>query len=250
MNVLRNILFSACLAGLVAGVAVTGAQLVGTVPLILASEAYERPRAEAPTPHDHGAGSLAVEGAATHDGGAAGHDHGAAREDGAWAPADGLERTAFTAAANILTTIGFALLLAAGYVIVGRPVTWREGLLWGLGGFVAFTLAPGLGLPPELPGMPTSEVGPRQLWWIGTVVATGGGLALLFLQRSLWGAIAALALIAAPHLVGAPAPPDSAGAVPHSLWRQFVVAATLTSLLSWALLGGLTGALHQRFMRG
>jgi cobalt transporter subunit CbtA len=240
MNVLRNIVFSACLAGLVSGVAMTGAQLVGTVPLILESESYERPQDGAPAAHDHGAQAVV---AATE----AAHSHG---EEQGWAPADGLERTAFTAGANILTAIGFALLLAAGYVIVGRPVTWREGLHWGLGGFVAFTLAPSLGLPPELPGMPTSEVGPRQVWWIGTVVATGGGLALLFLQRSFWGAIAALALIAAPHLIGAPTPPDGAGAVPHSLWRQFVVAATLTSLLSWTLLGGLTGALHQRFMRG
>jgi cobalt transporter subunit CbtA len=244
MNVLRTIVFSACLAGLVSGLAVTGVQFVGTVPLILQSETYERPHAEAPAAHDHGGAQAA---AAPHQ---AAHDHGEAGEERSWAPADGLERTAFTAAANILTAIGFALLLAAGYVIVGRPVTWREGLYWGLGGFIAFTLAPGLGLPPELPGMPTSEVGPRQAWWIATVVATGGGLALLFLQRSLSGTIAALALIAAPHLIGAPTPPDSPGAVPHSLWRQFVVAVTLTSLFSWTLLGGLTGALHQRFMRG
>jgi cobalt transporter subunit CbtA len=243
MNVLRQIVFSACLAGLVAGVAVTGAQLVGTVPLILQSEAYERPQAESTAAHDHGAQAIAAASGAS-------HDHGEAGEERGWAPADGLERTAFTAAANILTAIGFALLLAAGYVIVGRPVTWREGLHWGLGGFIAFTLAPSLGLPPELPGMPTGEVGPRQVWWLGTVVATSGGLVLLFLQRSLWGAVVALALIAAPHLIGAPTPPDSTGAVPHSLWRQFVVAATLTSLFSWTLLGGLTGALHQRFMRG
>ena len=33
-------------------------------------------------------------------------------------------------------------------------LSWRQGLFWGFAGFAVFTLAPGLGLPPELPAMP------------------------------------------------------------------------------------------------
>ena len=78
--------------------------------------------------------------------------------------------------ANILTAIGFALLLTGVYAIRGRQVTWREGLLWGFAGFVVFTAAPGLGLPPELPGMPVAELTARQTWWIAAAAATAGGL--------------------------------------------------------------------------
>ena len=50
-----------------------------------------------------------------------------------WEPEEGFQRNAFTVGANILTAIGFALLLTGVYAIRGRHVTWREGLLWGLG---------------------------------------------------------------------------------------------------------------------
>src|SRR5271154_4551438 len=138
MPVFRSIVFSAALAGLIVGAVISIAQFFGTVPLIQRSEVYERKAAaEAPS---------AVHNETTHS-----HDH-------EWEPEDGLQRNLFTVAANILTAIGFALLLTGAYVVRGRSVTWREGLLWGLGGFVVFTAAPGLGLPPELPGMPVAEL--------------------------------------------------------------------------------------------
>src|SRR3974390_3265881 len=45
-------------------------------------------------------------------------------------------------------------------------LSWHEGLMWGLAGFAVFTLAPGLGLPPELPGVPAAPLLSRQLWWV------------------------------------------------------------------------------------
>jgi len=59
---------------------------------------------------------------------------------------------------DVLTGIGFALLLVAGFALAGRAVGWREGLLWGLAAFVAFTLAPSLGLSPEPPGIPAAPL--------------------------------------------------------------------------------------------
>ena len=103
-----------------------------------------------------------------------------------WEPEEGLQRNAFTVAANILTAIGFALLLTGVYAIRGRQVMWREGLLWGLAGFVVFTAAPGLGLPPELPGMAVAELTARQTWWIATAAATAGGLCLLAFRPAAW----------------------------------------------------------------
>ncbi len=129
MSLFRSIVFSAAVAGLVVGTAVTVAQQFGTVPLIQKAETYEHAAQAAArnTP-----GTTAVH---QH----AGHDHGMA----AWEPRDGLERNSFTAAANILTATGFALVLAGIYALRGRPVSWHEGLLWGLGGFIVFTATPG-----------------------------------------------------------------------------------------------------------
>ena len=83
--------------------------------------------------------------------------HSTEHEPPIWEPADGFERNAYTALFNVVDWIGFGLLLNGAIVLLRRPVTWREGFLWGLGAFVVFVIAPGLGLPPELPGIPAAH---------------------------------------------------------------------------------------------
>jgi cobalt transporter subunit CbtA len=240
MSVFRSIVFSAALAGLVVGAAVTAAQMVGTAPLIQQGEVFER-KAEVPA----AAAATAAHDHAAHDHTAAAHDHAAE-----WEPADGFQRHAFTFGANILTAIGFGMLLTGIFALRGRPVEWREGLFWGLGGFVVFTVAPGLGLPPELPGMPVADLTLRQTWWIGTAAATAAGIGLLTFRREAWAAALGLGLIALPHLIGAPQAAEAHSDVPHALLHSFVVAATLTSLLFWALLGVSTSLAFRRMSRG
>jgi cobalt transporter subunit CbtA len=246
MSVFRSIVFSAALAGVVVGTAVTAAQMVGTAPLIQQSEVYER-KAEAPTAASPAAAAATPAGHnhASHDHAAAAHDHVAA-----WEPAPGLQRNAFTFGANILTAIGFGMLLTGIFALRGRPVEWREGLLWGLGGFVVFTVAPGLGLPPELPGMPVADLTLRQSWWIGTAAATAAGIGLLTFRREAWAATLGLGLIALPHLIGAPQAAEAHSDVPRALLHHFVVAATVTSLLFWALLGVASSLAFRKMSRG
>src|SRR4051812_24715169 len=186
MPIFRSIVFSAALAGLIVGAVISIAQFFGTVSLIQKSEIYERKSAaEAPAAVD------------AHLGGR--HDHAKARsQDNEWEPEDGFQRNAFTVAANILTAIGFALLLTGVYAIRGGPVTWREGLLWGLGGFVVFTAAPGLGLPPELPGMPVAGLAGRETWGVATGTATAPGLYLPGVRAPARGAALGLGLLALP----------------------------------------------------
>jgi cobalt transporter subunit CbtA len=224
--VLRRLLYAAMCAGLLSGVVAMAAHQLGTVPLLLQAEQYE-----------HAAGHAAAAAPA--------HQHAAPAE---WAPEDGIERAAYTLAADLLTGIGFALLLAAGIALRGTEVTWREGLLWGLAGFVTFVVAPGLGLPPDIPG---NEAGPlleRQLWWAATAAATGGGLALLaFTRRPLYAVLGA-AVILLPHLYGAPLPAaDAAAATPAELAHRFAVAVTLASFVFWAALGAATGYFYRLF---
>lgn len=225
----RSILFAAALAGILAGAFVTVAQTARVLPIIFEAETYET----AGGGHDHAVGI-------------ADHDHAAA-EGEEWAPEDGLERGLFTLTANLVTGFGFALLLAAGLTLKGDGSDWRRGLTWGLAGFLIFTLAPAIGLPPEIPGAAAAELGARQLWWLLAVAATGGGLALVAWSRRLPSAALGIALLLLPHAVGAPQPEAHGGLAPDWLAHDFVVAALATSFLFWAVLGGLTGHFLQRF---
>ncbi|MGN8546766.1 CbtA family protein [Bradyrhizobium sp. 13971] len=241
MSTFRSIVFSSVIAGFIVGLIVTAVQQFGTVPLILRAEVYEKTAAHK---HEAAAPPQAI---LVHD--HADHDHGAE----AWEPRDGLERNVYTAGANILTAIGFALLLC-GFLAVrsgatGEQISWHEGLMWGLAGFAVFTIAPGLGLPPELPGVPTAPLLSRQIWWVTAVLATAAGLGLIVFRRSMPAAVAGVVLIMLPHLIGAPELQHVETNVPSSLSHQFVVAVTLTSLVFWSLLGSLTSAAFAYFDR-
>lgn len=232
MDAFRRLVLTAVIAGLVTGGLVALAHHFGTASIIARAEIHERSAVASPA---------GLAGTAAHAG------HGASAP--AWEPADGAERTLYTLLADMLTGVAFSLLLAAAIELRGGSAGWRTGLFWGLAGFASFTLAPGLGLPPELPGNAAAPVPARQLWWALTAAATAGGLALLFLQRrSLWAA-AGLALLIAPHLYGAPQPDEYSRAAPERLERDFVVVATVTSLLFWAVLGSLTGVLLEAWTR-
>jgi cobalt transporter subunit CbtA len=262
MGTFRSIVFSSVIAGFVVGVLVTLIQQFSTVPLILKAEVFEK---AAEARHGGPAAAGPQETAAGHDHSDhqhsdhehADHDHAAA----AWEPSDGLERNAYTAAANVLTAIGFALVLAGFFAMrsgaTGENVSWQEswqeswyeGLMWGLAGFAVFTIAPGLGLPPELPGVPAAPLVSRQIWWVVAALATATGLALIVFRRSVPAAIAGLLLIMLPHFIGAPELEHVETDVPSSLSHQFVVAVTLTSLVFWSMLGALTSAMFAYFER-
>ena len=241
MTLFRNVVFVAAIVGLLAGIVMTAMQAYATVPLILQAETFEN--SEAAPAHNHSAPADAATSSEAAAPVAHSHDHG----EEAWAPADGFERYAYTAAANIVTAIGFALVLVAISEAFGGIANWRQGLFWGFAGFAVFTLAPGLGLPPELPAMPAADLAARQVWWIGTVAATAIGLALIAFRNSVPLAVVGLALIVVPHIIGAPQPESHESPVPENLHHQFVVAATVTSLIFWVVLGGLVGLIRGRF---
>jgi len=245
MTLFRNVVFIAAIAGLLSGLVMAAMQSFATVPLILQAEVYEE--AGGGHHHDHGTPEAApgadVNGAAAHGAAAA----APAEEEEAWEPADGFERYGFTVLANIVTGIGFALVLVAVSELAGGIANWRQGVFWGFAGFAVFTLAPGLGLPPELPAMPAADLASRQVWWIGTAVATAAGLGLIAFRSSLLLSLVGVALIVAPHVIGAPQPPSHETPIPPDLHHQFVVAVTVTNLIFWVVLGALVGVVRGRF---
>ncbi|RUV70027.1 MAG: cobalt transporter [Mesorhizobium sp.] len=245
MTLFRNVVFIAAIAGLVAGVVLACMQAYATVPLILKAEVYEQ--AGGGHTHDHAAASAANAGDTNAMTSAApAPAEAAAPEEEGWTPADGFERFAFNVVANVVTGIGFALILVAASEFAGGIGNWRQGLFWGFAGFAVFTLAPNLGLPPELPAMPAADLTQRQIWWTATVMATAAGLGLLAFRKSLPLALIAVALIVAPHIVGAPQPDSFESPIPEGLHHQFVVAVTLTNLVFWLVLGAIVGVVRGR----
>ena len=236
MTYFRNVVFIAAIAGLVAGVAMTLMQAFTTDPLIIQAETFE---SVAPADHEHASTNAGEE------------DHAAAHEHGAdaWAPADGIERTAYNVLVNLVGAIGFGLLLVVASEFTGGITDWRQGIFWGFAGFAIFTLAPGIGLSPELPAMPAAELLARQTWWIGTAAATAVALYLIFIKKTPALAVLGLVVLVVPHIIGAPQPDDHSTPVPENLHHSFVVASTLTNLVFWVVLGTAVALVRARFAR-
>jgi cobalt transporter subunit CbtA len=117
-------------------------------------------------------------------------------------------------------------------------VNWRQGLIWGLGGFVAFNLASALGLPPDLPGTEVASLEARQIWWLATVVLTSVGLAMLVFGPKVTWKAGGLVPMVLPHVLGAPRPEVAGGLAPAEPEHQFVIASLATNAAVWLVLGG------------
>jgi cobalt transporter subunit CbtA len=246
----QRVVLSALLVGALAGLVLSVVQLWQVIPIIRGAERFEGAPASL-------AAKGAPEAAHSHSHAHAGHDH----PPGDWKPAEGAERIGFTVLSNVLTAIGFALVVLAAMVAVHKrnPATridWRSGLLWGAAGYVTFFVAPALGLPPEIPGADAAPLQARQSWWVLAVACTATGLAVATLGRSPWR-WAALLLLAVPYLVGAPhlatgpfqgQPPEAAAAL-SDLARQFVWATAFANALFWLVLGAMSGWAARRFLK-
>ena len=222
----QRIFLTALIAGVVAGLFAAGVQRIKIIPLIDRAEVYEAGEAH-------------------------GGDAGAGLAQ-AWQPQAGLERAAYTALADVLAGIGFALLLTGAIALAGLRgyvINAQRGILWGAAGFTVFALAPALGLPPLPPGMEAAALVQRQVWWIATAATTALGLGLIVFTRKLVYLVIGVGLLILPHLIGAPEPPEIGGKVPAGIVAEFVVASLAAAGLFWLLLGALTGWLYHRFGR-
>jgi cobalt transporter subunit CbtA len=222
---IARVLLAAVISGMIAGAAATAIQMWRVAPLILKAETYE-------TAHP----------AHTNETAQPGHAHDAQP----WAPEDGVERTLYTLMSNIVMGVAFAMLLTAAAMFTGRNITAANGIVWGLLGFIVFTLAPNAGLAPELPGMPAADLVARQAWWWGTVAATAGGIALVSLSSKIALKVLGALGIATPHIVGAPHPESHDSAVPAALAADFAATTMVSMALFWIVLGVSAGWLLSR----
>ncbi len=236
---IKRMLAGGIIAGFAAGLLAALLHFAFIQELILLGEQYESGAlvhfehpADAPaaTGHDHAAGEAT-----------AGHDHAAAgAEEGTF------QRNALTVLFTTLIYASYGILLVAGFAVAehfGRTISAGEGVLWGIAGFAAFQLSPAMGLAPELPGAVAADLGARQGWWLGTVVATAGGIALLGYGRTALTAALGGALLAAPHVIGAPHLDQFYGVAPPELAAEFAARVLGVGFIVWATLGWLAGRL-------
>jgi cobalt transporter subunit CbtA len=151
------------------------------------------------------------------------------------------QRSSLTVATTALAGAGWAAILAGLATLLNLSLTGRNGLVWGLCGFVAVALAPAAGLPPELPGMPAADLTLRLTWWLGTIICTAGALYIALVRREAWALPVAIGLALVPHIIGAPLPPSTETAVPAHLIQRFVAMSLAANGLFWCLIGTFLG---------
>jgi cobalt transporter subunit CbtA len=230
-----RVLTVSLLAGLLAGLLIAALQHVTTTPLILKAETYE-----AALRLQSGVAEASFDGQAmihlAH--GPAGH-----ADEPQWMPQDGFQRTALTSLVTIGTAIGFAALLLAGMIAANERIDERRALAWAICGFLAFGLAPAMGLAPELPGAAAAELQHRQLWWLLTAAVTAASLFVFLRVEAPWArALAVLALLL-PHLIGAPHPAAPESRVPAEIAAHFAALSLAIQAALWLATGFAVGVL-------
>ncbi|MDE0532854.1 MAG: CbtA family protein [Albidovulum sp.] len=158
-------------------------------------------------------------------------------------------RDGLSIAFTIAIYCGYALILVAAMALAtqrGEVVTARNGIIWGVAGFVAVHFAPGFSLAPEVPGVAAADVPARQAWWFATVAGAAVALWLIAFGRNwvAW-AIAAILLLA-PHIIGAPEPDQFTGLVPTEIGAQFASRAFGVGFAAWVLVGLFAGYFWNR----
>jgi cobalt transporter subunit CbtA len=218
-RILISAIFAGAGAGLIAGVL----QLIFVQPVLLHAELYES-------------------GALVHFGGATNSAH-------PLLPGFDVVRDGLSLIFTMLIYTGYALLLIALMSLAedqGAQIDGRTGIIWGVAGFVAFHLAPGFTLAPEVPGVAAADVTARQIWWFATVIMASIALWMLAFGRNwvMWGT--AGVLLIAPHVIGAPEPDVFTGPVPTEIGALFAARALGVGLAAWVVLGCFAGFFWQR----
>lgn len=236
-DMLTRLLTSALIAGAAAGLIAALLQLVFVQPVLLHAELYEGGDlihlfAEAGA-EDAGLAATPTDA------------HTTAPDTGGIDPM----RDGLSVLFSILVYAGYALLLVGAIALAenrGHLVTARDGLIWGLAGFIVVQLAPAFGLAPELPGMAAADIIQREIWWLATVLLTAGAMWMIAFGQNwgVWGL--AIVMAALPHIIGAPHPAELTGPTPPEMAAQFAGRALGVGLVAWVLLGLFTASLWTR----
>ena len=213
----KNIFVSAVLCGAIVGVLATLMQLLLITPLLLEAELFESGQSI----HFSTTGS----------------PESAVKHINIWQDP---YRHLMTLCFNLVTFTGLGFLLVAAmtfFEIRGFSLSKAEGIIFGVCGFFIFQLAPGIGLPPELPGTISVEVSIKQTWWIVAILCTTIGMLLVSLTKHKILILAGVIFAIIPHLIGYPKLDTYFGVAPPELAAEFATRSIAISLVAWVVLG-------------
>jgi cobalt transporter subunit CbtA len=137
----------------------------------------------------------------------------------------------------LLAGAGFAILMLGISMLTNIPITKQNGLIWGICGFITVSLAPSVGLPPQLPGMPTIDLYTRQIWWGSTVLLTCAAIYLWVKAKSYGWQIAAIVVALAPQFFAPTNNAKTEGNLPANLAANFVSSSLGANLIMWLAIG-------------
>lgn len=239
---LGKIILATIIAGLLAGFVMAGIQYVRLTPLILAAEVYESPETEAIAE----ASKPCVE---TMPGMKMCSDEGHEHNADAWQPEDGWQRTLSTSTASLLSGAGFAVLMVGISMLLNIPITKQNGLIWGVCGFIAVSLAPASGLSPELPGMLAADLHFRQIWWVATIFLTGLAIYFWLFARDYWWRIAAIIFAIVPQFFVPINEVESKSNLPASLAAEFASSSLAANFIMWLAIGYFVSVALDRYQK-
>ncbi len=239
--IFRNIIIIAFLTAIISGVFLGLMQSFSTTPIIYSAEVYEVEEVPIIKNYVHSSDIT--------------HEH----KETEWEPATTTERVSYTFLANVLIAFGHSLLLTSFMLFIflkfGKPeISWKSGIVIGLGGYTSFYIATVIGLSPEVPGTIAADLQERQLWWTLTIIGTVIGLSILYLAPKILK-IFGLIFIVLPHIIGAPHPEihgflnqnSSAISVLTKLEREFLLSTAWVNLLYWLSLGVISALFAKKY---
>jgi cobalt transporter subunit CbtA len=220
--IFSRIIFNGMLVGIVSGLILSVIQTYELTNIIYEAESYE-----VVENHDHST-----------------HSH----DEESWAPEDGIERIAYTFLSNILAAMGLSIVMLSLMSLLQQQrittLSFSKGFAWGLAGFLAFFIAPGIGLPPEIPGVQAALVEHRQAWWLLTVVCASFGIGVLAFASFKYKILGVLTLllpyvIRAPHISGPEFSHPDPAAVEQliHLHERFIIISGVCNFIFWIVLG-------------
>ena len=134
-------------------------------------------------------------------------------------------------------------------MLLNIPITTQNSFVWGVFGFIAVALAPSVGMPPELPGMPAADLYTRQIWWVVTILATSTALYMWLFAKNYWWQLSAFIIAIAPQLFAPINAAKSESNLPASLAAEFASSSLAANLVMWLAISYFVALALQKYQK-